>query len=61
MSEDIVIAAGTRTPVGSFSGAFATTPAHDLGAIIIKEALNRAKVDGAEVDAAPSPTTVPSS
>lgn len=50
MSEDIVIAAGTRTPVGSFSGAFATTAAHDLGALVMQEALRRAKVEGAEVD-----------
>jgi len=50
MSEDIVIAAGARTPVGSFSGAFANTPAHDLGAVVIQEVLRRAKVDGAEVD-----------
>ena len=50
MSEDIVIAAGTRTPVGSFGGAFATTSAHDLGAHVMREALKRAKVDGAEVD-----------
>ncbi|MEM8813693.1 MAG: acetyl-CoA C-acetyltransferase, partial [Pseudomonadota bacterium] len=50
MSEDIVIAAGTRTPVGSFNGAFATVAAHDLGAAVIKEALSRAKVDANEVD-----------
>ncbi len=50
MSEDIVIASATRTPVGSFSGAFATTPAHDLGAIVIKEAMKRGNVEGADVD-----------
>jgi acetyl-CoA acetyltransferase len=36
---------GSRTPVGSFNGAFATTPAHDLGAIGIKAALERAGLE----------------
>lgn len=49
-SDDIVIASAARTPVGSFSGAFATVPAHELGAAAITEALSRAKVAGAEVD-----------
>ncbi|MGF9761163.1 hypothetical protein AAII07_38840, partial [Microvirga sp. 0TCS3.31] len=31
--ESIVIVGAARTPVGSFNGAFANTPAHDLGAI----------------------------
>ena len=50
MSNDIVIVAAGRSAVGSFNGAFATTPAHDLGAAVIKSVLERAKVDGAEVD-----------
>ena len=41
MSDDVVIVSAARTPVGSFNGAFATTPAHDLGAIAIKAALER--------------------
>ena len=49
-SQDIVIVSAARTPVGSFSGAFAATPAHDLGAVAIKAALERAGVDAAEVD-----------
>ena len=48
--DSIVIVGAARTPVGSFNGAFANTPAHDLGAVAIKAALERAKVDGAEVD-----------
>ncbi len=40
----IVIASAARTPVGSFNGAFADTPAHELGAAAIKAALERAKV-----------------
>jgi acetyl-CoA C-acetyltransferase len=47
---DIVIASAARTPVGSFNGAFATLPAHELGAVAIKGALDRAKVRPEEVD-----------
>lgn len=39
---DIVIASATRTAIGSFNGAFANTPAHELGAAVIREALSRA-------------------
>lgn len=49
-SNAIVIASATRTPVGSFNGAFASTPAHELGAIAIREALVRASVEGQDVD-----------
>jgi acetyl-CoA C-acetyltransferase len=47
---DVVIVGAARTAVGAFNGGFANTPAHDLGAIAIKAALERAKVDAAEVD-----------
>jgi acetyl-CoA C-acetyltransferase len=47
---DIVIVSAARTAVGSFNGAFASTPAHELGAAAIKEALARAKVSADEVD-----------
>ena len=46
----IVIASAARTAVGSFNGAFANVPAHELGAAAIKGALSRAGVDAAEVD-----------
>jgi acetyl-CoA C-acetyltransferase len=46
---DVVIAAAARTPVGAFNGGLSTLPAHELGTIAIKEALERAKVDAAEV------------
>src|SRR5436853_4860978 len=49
MSDDVVIVSAARTPVGSFNGAFATTPAHDLGAIAIKAALERAGVEPGQV------------
>ncbi len=50
MSTDIVIVSAARTPVGSFNGAFANTPAHELGAIAVKAALERAHVEPADVD-----------
>jgi acetyl-CoA C-acetyltransferase len=46
---DIVIASAARTPVGTFNGAFGSVPAHDLGTVAIKGALERAGVDAAEV------------
>ena len=52
MSKDqstIVIASAARTPVGSFNGALASLPAHDLGKIAIKAALERARVEAGEV------------
>ena len=49
MSNEIVIVSAARTPVGSFNGAFATMPAHDLGAIAIKAALERAGVEPGRV------------
>jgi acetyl-CoA C-acetyltransferase len=45
----IVIASAARTPVGSFNGAFAGVPAHDLGKVAITAALQRAGVDAGEV------------
>jgi acetyl-CoA C-acetyltransferase len=50
MSNNIVIVGAARTAVGSFNGAFADVPAHDLGAVVITAALQRAKVEAAEVD-----------
>jgi acetyl-CoA C-acetyltransferase len=50
MSAAIVVASAARTPVGSFNGAFAATPAHELGAVVIKELLSRTGVEPAEVD-----------
>lgn len=46
----IVIASAGRTAVGSFNGSFANTPAHELGAAVIKGVLERAGVAAAEVD-----------
>jgi acetyl-CoA C-acetyltransferase len=47
---EIVIASAARTPVGAFNGAFASLPAHALGTIAIKAALERAGVKAEEVD-----------
>ena len=49
-AQDIVIVSAVRTAVGSFNGAFANTPAHELGAAAITAALARAHVEGGEVD-----------
>ena len=46
---DIVITAAKRTPVGSFLGAFGSTPAHELGRVAIEAALAQAGVAAAEV------------
>jgi acetyl-CoA C-acetyltransferase len=47
---DIVIASAARTAVGSFNGAFANTPAHELGRTVIVEVVGRAKVAPEEVN-----------
>jgi acetyl-CoA C-acetyltransferase len=47
--EDIVIVSAVRTGVGKFGGSLAKIPASDLGAIVIKEALARAKVEPSQV------------
>ncbi|PYE85211.1 acetyl-CoA C-acetyltransferase [Phyllobacterium leguminum] len=49
-NDHIVIASAARTPVGSFNGAFANVPAHELGAAVIHEALLRAGIEAGEVD-----------
>jgi len=46
---NVVIASAARTPVGSFLGSFATTPAHDLGAAMLEAVIERAGVDKGEV------------
>jgi acetyl-CoA C-acetyltransferase len=45
----IVIAGAARTPVGSFNGSLASLPAHELGKVAIKAALERARVEPGEV------------
>ncbi len=47
---DIVIVSAARTAVGSFNGALGGVPAHELGAVAVKAALERAKVEAGSVD-----------
>jgi acetyl-CoA C-acetyltransferase len=49
MKDDVVIVSAARTPVGSFNGAFANVPAHELGKTAILAALSRAGVEGGRV------------
>ena len=46
----VVIVSAARTPVGSFNGALASLPAHALGTIAIKAAIERAGISAAEVE-----------
>ncbi|MGI1662891.1 acetyl-CoA C-acetyltransferase [Palleronia sp. KMU-117] len=46
---NIVIASAARTAVGSFNGAFASTPAHDLGAAVLAAVVERAGIDKGDV------------
>lgn len=48
-ADPIVIVAGARTPIGSFGGALADVPAHELGAIAATGALERAGVTGSDI------------
>ena len=48
--EDIVIASAARTPIGAFNGSLSPLPAHDLGEVAIRAALDRAAVAADEVD-----------
>ncbi|KQS76198.1 acetyl-CoA acetyltransferase [Rhizobium sp. Leaf384] len=49
-TSSIVIASAGRTAVGAFNGSFANTPAHELGAAVVKGVLARAGIEAAEVD-----------
>ncbi|WP_352398789.1 acetyl-CoA C-acetyltransferase [[Clostridium] aminophilum] len=50
MAKKVVIASACRTAVGKMGGALSTVPAAELGAVVIKEALNRAGVKPEMVD-----------
>lgn len=49
-NNDIYIVGSTRTPIGSFGGAFASVPAPQLGAHTIKAALAQSKIPASAVD-----------
>lgn len=50
MSKKVVLAGACRTAIGTMGGALSTTPAAELGSIVIKEALKRAGVPAEKVD-----------
>jgi acetyl-CoA C-acetyltransferase len=50
MSDPIVILSATRTPMGSMQGALADVSATDLGATVVKAAVERAGISGDEID-----------
>ena len=50
MTKKVVLAGACRTAIGKMGGALSNTPAPELGAIVIKEALNRAGVKPEQVD-----------
>jgi len=49
MKDDIVIVGAVRTPIGAFNGALGTVPAHELGKVAIKAAIDRAGVEASRV------------
>ena len=50
VSNDVVIIAGCRTPVGKFQGSLSDLGATQLGAIVVREAVKRANLDPKLVD-----------
>ena len=50
MAKKVVIASACRTAIGKMGGALSNTPAAELGAIVIKEAIKRAGVKPEQVD-----------
>ena len=47
--QDVVIVSAARTPVGSFLGSLGTLPGHELGAVAIKAAIERAGIEAGDV------------
>ena len=50
MTDEVVIVAAGRTPIGSFCGTLADTPAHSLGAAVIKSLLEQTGLGPAQID-----------
>jgi acetyl-CoA C-acetyltransferase len=48
--EDVFVVSGARTPIGRFQGAYSNLSASDLGAIVIKAAVERAGIEPAQID-----------
>ena len=49
MPRDVVVVSGVRTAIGTFNGSLKDLPPTQTGALVVREALARAKLDGAEV------------
>lgn len=49
MTREVVVVSGVRTAIGTFGGSLKDTPTVDLGALVVREALARAGVDGKDV------------
>jgi acetyl-CoA C-acetyltransferase len=49
-SSEVFIVSAARTPIGSFQGVFNSVPAHDLGAVVLKECVKRANLTSSDVD-----------
>ena len=49
MSREVVVVSGVRTAIGTFGGSLKDTPTTELGALVVREALARAQVDGKDV------------
>jgi acetyl-CoA C-acetyltransferase len=47
---EAVIVSATRTPIGSFNGSLAAVDATDLGAIVIREAIRRARIEPDQIN-----------
>ena len=49
MTREVVVVSGVRTAIGTFGGSLKDTPPTELGAIVVREALARAQVEGKDV------------
>ncbi len=49
-TDKIVVLEGARTPIGSFGGALKEIPAHELGAVAVRAAIQRAGIDGTDIE-----------
>lgn len=48
-ANDVVIVSALRTAIGTFNGVFSNIPAHKLGECVLRETLQRTKVDGKDI------------
>ena len=48
--QDVVVTSGVRTAIGRFQGSLAGTPASDLGAAVIREAISRSSIESGQVE-----------